>query len=305
MNQTNVGIDLNLLRVFLAIWDLRSLTAAGERLGLTQPAISHALRRLRGHFNDPLFVRATNRMLPTDTAVRLHEPLDQAFAIINRALKERAAFDPRLTQRTFRIAMSDIAEVYSLPRLMTKLTRIAPFARIDVVPFVPDNVVAAMRSGEVDLAIGHIKNTDEDCFSIDVFNDRFVCLVRAGHPIARARLTKASFAGLRFFYARITSPIHHQTIEQWFADRDIGSQIAVRGHFMVAPEIVRNSDLAAIFPESLALRLHQSADFRRLDLPFDLAPIEVKVHSHSRFASDKGIKWMCETVAEILRPRAN
>ncbi|WP_061021157.1 LysR family transcriptional regulator [Bradyrhizobium sp. CCH5-F6] len=300
MNQTNDAIDLNLLRVFLAIWDLRSLTAAGDRLGLTQPAISHALRRLRGHFNDPLFVRATNRMLPTDAAVRLHEPLDQAFAIINRAFKERAAFDPRLTQRTFRIAMSDIAEVYSLPQLMPKLTRIAPLARIDVVPFVPDHVVAAMRSGEVDLAIGHVKNT-EDCTSIDVFNDRFVCLVRAGHPMAKGRLTKASFAGLRFFYARITSPIHHQTIEQWFADRDTGSQIAVRGHFMVAPEIVRNSDLAAIFPESLALRLHQAKDFRRLDLPFDLAPIEVKVHSHSRFASDKGIRWMCETVSEILR----
>ena len=128
MNQTNDAIDLNLLRVFLAIWDLRSLTAAGDRLGLTQPAISHALRRLRGHFNDPLFVRATNRMLPTDAAVCLHEPLDQAFAIINRAFKERAAFDPRLTQRTFRIAMSDIAEVYSLPQLMPKLTRIAPLA---------------------------------------------------------------------------------------------------------------------------------------------------------------------------------
>lgn len=305
MNENNTAIDLNLLRVFLAIWDLRSLTAAGERLGLTQPAISHALRRLRGHFNDPLFVRATNRMLPTDTAVRLHQPLDQAFAIINRAVKERAAFDPRSTQRTFRIAMSDIAEVYSLPCLMTRLSRIAPSVRIDVVPFVPDSVVAAMRSGEVDLAIGYVINKSEDCISIDVFDDRFICLVRSGHPIAKGRLTEASFTGLRFFYARIISPNHLQTIEQWFADRDIGSQIAVRGHFMVAPEIVRNSDLAAIFPESLALRLHQARDFRRLDLPFDLAPIEVKVHSHFRFASDKGIKWMCETVSEILRPQAS
>jgi DNA-binding transcriptional LysR family regulator len=300
MNENNITMDLNLLRVFLAIWDLRSLTAAGDRLGLTQPAISHALRRLRDHFGDPLFVRAANRMLPTDAAVRLHEPLDRALSIINNALKERAAFDPRTTQRTFRIAMSDIAEVYSLPRLMTKLTRIAPSARIDVIPLVPDNVVGAMRSGEVDLAIGHVKNTGEECNSIEIFNDRFICLVRAGHPVGRAALTKASFAGLRFFYARITSPIHHQTIEQWFADRDAGPQIAVRGHFMVSPEIVRNSDLAAIFPESLALRLRRAKDFRRLDLPFGLPPIEVKVHSHARFASDMGIKWMCEMAAKTL-----
>ncbi|WP_164125725.1 LysR family transcriptional regulator, partial [Stenotrophomonas maltophilia] len=77
----------NLLRVFFAIWDLRSLTAAGDRLGLTQPAISHALRRLRERFGDPLFVRVANRMLPTDAAVRLHEPLDQAFELLNRTLQ--------------------------------------------------------------------------------------------------------------------------------------------------------------------------------------------------------------------------
>jgi DNA-binding transcriptional LysR family regulator len=301
MNEMNDSLDLNLLRVFLAIWDLRSLTAAGDRLGLTQPAISHALRRLRDRFNDPLFVRATNRMLPTDAAVRLHEPLDQAFAIINRALNERLAFDPRVTRRTFRIAMSDIAEVYSLPQLMTKLTRVAPSARIDVVPLAPENVVGAMRSGEVDLAIGYIKSGEEDCNSTDIFNDRFVCMVRAGHPISRTGPKKSNFAGLRFFYARITSPIHHQPIEQWFADKDAGPQIAVRGHFMVAPEIVRNSDLAAIFPESLALRLHRAKDFRLLDLPVDLPLIEVKVHSHARFASDMGIKWMCETAAKTLK----
>ncbi len=82
MSQANNPLDLNLLRVFFAIWDLRSLTAAGERLGLTQPAISHALRRLRERFGDPLFVRVANRMLPTDAAVRLHEPLDQAFELL-------------------------------------------------------------------------------------------------------------------------------------------------------------------------------------------------------------------------------
>ncbi|MFH1342870.1 MAG: LysR family transcriptional regulator [Pseudomonadota bacterium] len=289
------------MRVFLAIWDLRSLTAAGDRLGLTQPAISHALRRLRDRFDDPLFVRATNRMLPTDAAVRLHEPLDQALAIINRALKERIAFDPQVTQRTFRVAMSDIAEVYALPRLMAKLTALAPAVRIDVVPLVPDGVVSAMRSGEVDLAIGYIKKADEDCNSIEIFNDRFVCLVRAGHPIIRSRLTRTNLAGLRFFYARITAPTHYQMIEQWFTDIGVGPRIAVRGHFMGAPEIVRNSDLAAFFPESLALRLHRAKDFRLLDLPFDLPLIEVKVHSHARFASDMGIKWMCETAAEILK----
>jgi DNA-binding transcriptional LysR family regulator len=299
MSQANNPLDLNLLRVFFAIWDLRSLTAAGERLGLTQPAISHALRRLRERFGDPLFVRVANRMLPTDAAVRLHEPLDQAFELLNRTLQSGVVFDPRVTERTFRVAMSDIAEVYLLPRLITELSRISPFIRVHIVPLVPESLVSSMRSGEVDLAIGAVSVSDKDLTGIDIVNDRYICLVRANHPIARSRLTRSSFSKLRFFFARTTSTVY-QLAEQWLADEAARPQIAVRGHFTTAPEIVRHSDLAAIFPRMLALDLHRTKDFRLLDLPFELPPMEVKVHSHSRFANDTGIKWMCQTSAAIL-----
>lgn len=299
MNQANSYLDLNLLRVFFAIWDLRSLTAAGERLGLTQPAISHALRRLRERFGDPLFVRVANRMLPTDAAVRLHEPLDQAFELLNRTLQSGVVFDPRATERTFRVAMSDIAEVYILPRLINELSRISPFVRVDIVPLVPESVVSSMRSGEIDLAMGAVNMSDKDLVSIDTFKDRYICLVRANHPIAKSRLTRSNFSKLRFFFARTTSSVY-QLAEQWLADENVRPRIAVRGHFTAAPEIVRNSDLAAIFPRLLALDLHRAKDFRLFDLPFELPPMEIKIHSHSRFANDTGIKWMCQTSTAIL-----
>lgn len=299
MNSANEHLDLNLLRVFFAIWDLRSLTAAGDRLGLTQPAISHALRRLRERFGDPLFVRVANRMLPTDAAVRLHEPLDQAFELLNRTLQSGIVFDPRVTERTFRVAMSDIAEVYILPRLMSELSRISPFVRVHVVPLFPDSVANSMRSGEIDLAIGAVSVPDKDLVSIDTFSDRYICLVRAGHPVAKSRLTRSSFSKLRFFYARTTSSIY-QLAEQWLSDEDARPRIAVRGHFTTAPEIVRRSDLAAIFPRLLALDLHRAKDFRLLDLPFDLPSMDIRVHSHARFANDTGIRWMCQTSAAIL-----
>ena len=299
MSLVNNPLDLNLLRVFFAIWDLRSLTAAGERLGLTQPAISHALRRLRERFGDPLFVRVANRMLPTDAAVRLHEPLDQAFELLNRTLQSGVVFDPRVTERTFRVAMSDIAEVYLLPRLITELSRISPFIRVHIVPLVPESLVSSMRSGETDLAIGAISMPDNNFTSIDIVNDRYICLVRAKHPIAKFRLTRSNFSKLHFFFARTTSPVY-QLAEQWLADEAARPQIAVRGHFTTAPEIVRHSDLAAIFPRMLALDLHRARDFQLLDLPFELPPMKVKVHSHSRFANDTGIKWMCQTSAAIL-----
>jgi DNA-binding transcriptional LysR family regulator len=304
MNEIHsTDLDLNLLRVFLAIWDLRSLTAAGQRLGLTQPAISHALRRLRDRFDDPLFVCTTNRMLPTDTAVRLHEPLDQALGLINRTLQERAAFDPQLTARTFRIAMSDVSETYYLPRLMTKLMRAAPLLRLDIVPLSVDSVVAAMRAGEVDLALGFLKNLERECDSRALFDDRMICMIRSGHPLARAKLTKASFANLRYVHAGSAAP-GHQIVEQWLADAGIRRDIAIRlGHFTVAPEIVRRTDLAVIFPESLGRQLNRAQAFRLLPLPFDLPAIEIKVHSHPRFASDKGVGWLRDIMVDLFATR--
>lgn len=299
MSQVDTHFDLNLLRVFFAIWDLRNLTAAGDRLGLTQPAISHALRRLRERFGDPLFVRVANRMLPTDAAVRLHEPLDQAFELLNRTLQSGVAFDPRVTERTFRVAMSDIAEVYILPRLIHELSRISPFVRVDVAPLFPESVVSSMRSGEIDLAIGAVNVTDKDLISIDTFIDRHICLVRANHPIAKSRLTRSNFAKLRFFYARTTS-LNYQLAEKLLADENARPRIAVRGHFTTAPEIVRHSDIAAIFPRRLALDLHRAQDFRLLEIPFDLPPMDVKVHSHARFGNDTGIKWMSQLCATLM-----
>jgi DNA-binding transcriptional LysR family regulator len=300
MSEMNAGLDLNLLRVFLAIWDLRSLTAAGERLGLTQPAISHALRRLRDRFDDPLFVRATNRMLPTEAAVRLHEPLDRAFGIINRAIQERVAFDPKVTQRVFRVAMSDVSEVRHLPRLMAQLVRVAPLARLDVVPLAVDSIVGAMRAGEVDLAIGYLRNLDGECVSKPLFDDNFVCMVRRDHPMGRSRLTKDNFVDLRYIHAGTSAP-GHQMIEQWLAETGVKRQIAVRlGHFTVAPDIVRDTDLAVIFPEILARQLNGAKAFRLLKLPFDLPPVQIMVHTHSRFASDMGINWLRDTLVTMF-----
>jgi DNA-binding transcriptional LysR family regulator len=242
-------------------------------------------------------------MLPTDVAVRLHEPLDQAFELLNRALQSSVAFDPRFTKRTFRVAMSEIAEAYILPRLMQELSRTSPFVRVDIVPLLPERMVSSMRSGEIDLAIGAVGATSKDCISVDTFSDRFICMVRSGHPVAKARLTRTNFAKLRFFFARTTSTIY-QLAEQWLADEEDRPRIAVRGHFTTAPEIVRNSDLAAIFPRLLALDLHRSKDFRLLELPFDLPAMDIKVHSHTRFANDTGIKWMCRTSANILKHKA-
>jgi len=297
MSQPNLaGTDLNLLRVFLAIWDLRSLTAAGERLALTQPAVSHALRRLRTLFEDPLFVRTPNGMAPTDAAFRLYPPLSQAFALINEAVQQRAKFEAATAQRVFRISMSDMSEFYFLPPLLAMLDRETRGIRIEVTNVPVEAVSAAMRAGEIDLTLGYVPGLDAGCVTQTLFVDEHVCVVRAGHPLRKTKPTREDLAALRYVYAS-TNATGHRMVEQWLEELNLKREVVLRlPHFVVAPEIVMNTDLAVIFPRSIAQRFNRGKAFRILPLPFKLPPIEIQVHTHTQFAADPGIAWLRETI---------
>jgi DNA-binding transcriptional LysR family regulator len=301
MTKSHSGItDLNLLRVFLAISDLRSLTAAGERLGLTQPAVSHALRRLRGLFDDPLFVRTPSGMVPTDAALRLHAPLTQAFEIINGAVQQLAKFDPATTTRVFRVSMSDMSEYFFLPPLLSMLDRTARGIRIEIANVSVDSVSAAMRSGEIDLALGYVPGLDSGCVSRTLFFDEHVCVVRAGHPLRKLKPSKEDLAGLRYVYAS-TNATGHRMVEQWLEELNLRRDIVLRlPHFVVAPEIVQNTDLAVIFPRSIAQRFNRNKSFRILPLPFSLPPIEIEVLCHAQFSADPGIAWLVDAIYDMF-----
>ncbi|RZF31561.1 LysR family transcriptional regulator [Paraburkholderia sp. UYCP14C] len=305
MNKLNPGIaDLNLLRVFLAIWDLRSLTAAGDRLGLTQPAVSHALRRLRTLFEDPLFTRTPGGMVPTDAAYRLYPPLAQAFAIINEAVQQLAKFEPSTARRVFRVSMSDMSEFYFLPPLVALLDREARGIRIEVANVPVESVSAAMRAGEIDLALGYVPGLDSGCVSQTLFVDEHVCVVRAGHPLRKTKPSRDDLTALRYVYAS-TNATGHRMVEQWLDELNLKRDVVLRlPHFVVAPEIVMNTDLAVIFPKSIAKRFNRGKAFRILPLPFSLPPIEIQVHSHSQFAADPGIAWLRETIHTMFHQPA-
>lgn len=297
MTRPGVGMpDLNLLRVFLAIWDLRGLTAAGERLSLTQPAVSHALRRLRTLFEDPLFVRTPGGMVPTAAAHRLYPPLAQAFSIINEAVQQLAKFDPATARRAFRISMSDMAEFFFLPPLVSLLEREARGIRIEVANIPVEAVSAAMRAGEIDLALGYVPGLDAECVSQTLFVDEYVCMVRADHPLSKSRPTQEDLATLRYVYAS-TNGTGHRMVEQWLLELGFERDVVVRlPHFVVAPEIVTNTDLAVIFPSSIARRFNRGKALHILPLPFTLPPIEIRIHSHKQFAGDPGVAWLRETI---------
>jgi DNA-binding transcriptional LysR family regulator len=297
-----VTIDLNLLKTFQAIWELRSLTAASARLGITQPAVSHALRKLREIFDDPLFVRNANEMVPTDTAARLHAPIDEALRIISGALQKHLRFDPAVTRRTFRVVMSDMAEQYVLPALLRSLAGNAPGIRFEVKQMPIERLIVAMRNGDVDLALGYLAQLDEQwCDSSPLMEDEFVCMLRNGHPFAGRKLTVDDLNQLA--YVHVDTPMtQHGLAEEALREAGVNCNIVLRlAHFTVVPQIITNTDLAVILPRRIAA-LSGDQRYALLPLPADIGmpQISVKVYSHNRFGSDVGISWLRSTLLGLF-----
>ncbi|MFV0387082.1 LysR substrate-binding domain-containing protein [Paracoccus sp. (in: a-proteobacteria)] len=293
--------DLNLVKVFLAIWEARSLTGAGISLGLTQPAISHGLKRLRETFDDPLFVRVGHRMEPTETATALHASFHEALRLLGGSVRTANSFDPAGTGRVFRVAMTDTGEFVILPRLLAAMEREAPQAALHTVRADPAEVEAALRSGQVDMAIGYQPQLENGaCRGTVLLTDRLVCLLRAGHPALARDWSREAFGRLSFLDVGRAATGHRMArdlLEQQGVPYPIKARLE---HFTVLPEIVRRTDYAAIFPRSV-FELMQGRDGLAIrDLPFPIPSYEVKIWVHGQFASDPGIGWLGALVGRAM-----
>ena len=187
-------IDLNLLVVMQQMFKARSVSRAAEQLGLSQPALSNALARLRKLLGDPLFVRTAAGMLPTPLAQQFAAPLAQALATLHAALNQRAAFAPAHTERVFKIGMTDIGEIYFLPTLTDALARAAPGVALSKVRNTAVNLKEEMEAGHVDLAIGLLPQLNGGFFHRRLFMQRCVCLFRQGHALDKRRISLREFA---------------------------------------------------------------------------------------------------------------
>ncbi len=303
MNRSNINhFDLNLMKVFVAIWDERSISGAGSRLGLTQPAVSHSLKRLRDHFMDPLFLRVGNKMEPTEAAKELYEPFSTAMRIASTTLLNYGVFVPETSNRTFNIAMSDVSEFYCLPQILQRLQDVAPSVRVRTVQLEATSIAAALRNGQVDIAMGFLPDLDDAEFASRLLlKDRFVCLVQSGHPMAGHKLTIAEFSQLNFVEVTIRATGFQMVdarLNQCGAVRRSSARIE---NFTTIPELVRSSQFAALFPYSIACRVNANGDFSLLEIPFEIPSIDIALHVHAKLRNDSGILWMQDLLAEAMR----
>jgi DNA-binding transcriptional LysR family regulator len=292
-------VDLNLLRVFDAVLRDGNVTLAGGRLGLSQPAVSNALARLRRLFDDALFVRAPEGMRPTARARKLAEPIRQALGLIETTLLGSAGFDPATSERPFRFYMSDIGEMVFLPPLLERLHEIAPGLRIETLSIDEPELPEALASGELDLAIGFLPGVAGPVKSRRLFRDPYACLFRADHPRIGKSLTRKVFeASSHALVASIGSG--HRVVEEALFAHGLNRRIALRvPHFMVLPMILERTDLVVTVPSRAARVFGERGALRWLPAPVPIPLAEVKVFWHERFEADEGNRWLRELVVAL------
>ena len=291
-------IDLNLLRLFDAVHRTRNVSRAAELLDLTQPAASQGLSRLRTLVQDPLFMRSAGGVQPTPKAQRLAHPVRQALATLEQALGETAGFEPSLSRRTFQIHMSDIGEGRFLPELLVALRERAPGVRIETRPVPREQITEALDAGRIDFAFGFLP-TVKDTQRLKLLEDRYVVLLREGHPFTRKRRNGAALLAALRELEFVAVRSHADTlriVEQAHLEDRLR---LVTEHFMVLPSIVRATDLAAILPRNIARSFE--GGYAIVEPAFPARDFVVSLHWSRRFEADPGNRWLRAVIGELFR----
>jgi len=236
-------------------------------------------------------------MEPTPFARELAEPVRQALALLESALAHGPGFDPATSSRNFRFYMSDLGQIEFLPPLVERLRRVAPDVRLEAVALELEDISHALAAGSLDVAMGFLPGLGPPLRRKALFRDPYVCLVRAGHPIAT--LTKKTF--LEASHALVSYRGGHRVIEEALERAGLARRIVLRvPHFTVVPMVLERTDLILTLPARVARVYERSGAFRALPPPVPIPSAEVAVHWHERFDVDPGNRWLREQLVELF-----
>jgi DNA-binding transcriptional LysR family regulator len=294
--------DLNLLPIAFALYDELSVSRAARLLGMSQPAVSMALRRMREAFDDPLFIRIPSGITPTPRAhaiVQLARPLVQR---LQQDLLKGEKFDAMTSTRTFTLALSDVGEMAFLPRVMESLRRQAPHCAIRSVAVPTGQLAHELEKGEIDLAIGYfpalaLKNFRQRRVS----TQRFACLMRADHPLRSERLSVADFLAAEHIVIRAEGR-SQEVAERFLERRKIRRNVALfTPHFLSVPFLVAQSNLIATVPRAVAVYFASMMPQLAVALPpFDITGFDLKLHWHRRFDNEPRSRWLRDQLATVF-----
>jgi DNA-binding transcriptional LysR family regulator len=294
-------VDLNLLDLFDTVFRTRNLTNAGTILGLSQPAMSHALARLREMYGDPLFVRLPQGLRPTPFAEQLAGPVAAALHIVRDTL-EKARFDPATAQRTFRIAMTDIGEQVFLPTLIKFLWTHAPGIKIEtkVTSTSAHALINDLSTGDIDLAVGFIP-ASKGIFQKTLFSDDYVCVVRRAHPVVRNALSLPDFMQLRHVVADVAGTGHASSVVKVLSANGMNDNIVLWvNHFLSIAPLIANTDLVATVPRNLANTFVKSWKLHAVEPPVKFPNFDITQYWHERYEHEPGNIWLRQMFETIF-----
>ena len=288
------SIDLNLLTVFDAVMRERSTTRAGKRLGMSQPAVSHALGRLRHMLKDELFVRGPQGMMPTPRAEQLAVPIRAAMDGLQEAL-EPEEFAPAKATQSFKIAVDNYTAIVLVAPIAVKVARLAPGIRLDFRPSGTLNVLDSLDRSELHLAIGPFDTTAERFTRKRLVQDEFCVVMRRGHTLSRENeISKEILA--RAAHLEISSA-------QFGSDADPikpNQRALVRAPILSAARILETSDLVTILPLKVALELTRGRDLAYRRLARALKPIETSMVWLRRLDNQAAHAWLRNEIVKIV-----
>lgn len=293
-------VDLNLLIVLDAMFVERQVTRVAERLSMSQPAVSHALNKLRQSFDDDLFVREGSKMQPTPVAEALRDPIRQVLQIVSNEIARERSFDPGTSERRFTLCLSDIGELVFLPKLLEVLEKNAPNATLRCVAMPPRELERAMAEGQVDIALGYFPDLTGDAFyQQKLFEHRFGCIARKGHPKFKQGVTLEQF--LAADHAVVTSESRSQEIfEKFVRDKGMKRKVLLQSqHFMSTPFLVATTDMIATVPRAVGRAYCRVAPLELLDPPIEVPAIELRQHWHRRVHRDAAIVWLRRIISGL------
>ncbi len=278
-----------------------SVTEAGRQVGLSQPAASQALARLRVLFADPLFVRHRAGLVPTARAESLRAPIASALEAIRGSITGGPPFVPKDSERRFTVWMADLGEFLALPRLAAYLAARAPHLTVAALPGGGENVESMLADGTLDLAIGPGRPSEPSIHAEPVYEETFVCVVRQGHPVLQGDWDLDRYCAERHL---LVAPRGASTsaVDTWLASKGRSRRVALNvAHFLVAPHIVAASDLVWTAPAGVTRRFSKLLGLRALPTPVTMKGFTGMMKWHARQHEDEGHVWFRTAVRRAFR----
>lgn len=299
-------VDLNLLVIFDAVMRERNVTRAGKRLGLTQSAVSNALNRLRHLVKDDLFVRGADGMMPTTRALELGPSLRKALNMVETAF-DPVVFDPATATQTFNLSMADYVASLVLPRLMSRLEKLAPHVDIRVRHNDYVSGFDLLDANEIDCVIGGFPTGGiypeypERFKSQPLFTETYVCVTRHDHALAGHDITLEEFVAANHLLVTITGEatgVTDRVLEKMGLKRRIPMTC---NHFLVAPLIIEKSDLIITLARRMAERFAHINKLHIMPVPMELDPVKITLLWHGREHDHPAYVWMRELLVDICK----